>query len=255
MGGLMRNLDIRKPIVMSSAYKLIPNVYSLDKVGAGHDGVVYRYGDLVFKVLKYDISERKAKDLMTFEKATYFVHNLHLKRVAQPIDILLDSDGVYTGYVMKFFDDVTKDKESPYYQTTGEYQMRDLHHSIDELEEDVSSLSDQKVLIEDLNRGSYIYTRNHMIMCDMDKFRIIQSPSSARDLNKGSLNFFISKSLYYEMEKSGLFTKDELKQLIRWVKRSSNSRSFLEEIRKDCKSNPNYPIGEYAKEKGKLLVR
>ena len=101
----MKNFEVHKPVVMSNAYKLIPDVAALGKVGAGHDGIVYRYGDYVFKVLKYDIDVRKAKDLMTFEKATYFVNNLHLNRIAQPIDILLDSDGVYTGYVMRFFDD------------------------------------------------------------------------------------------------------------------------------------------------------
>ena len=252
---MMNNLVIHKPVVMCNSYKLIPDVSALDKIGAGHDGIVYRYDDLVFKVLKYDIDIRKTKDLMTFEKATYFVNNLHLNRIAQPIDTLLDSDGVYTGYVMKFFDDVTKDKNSPYYQTTGEFLMRDMLRSVNELEEDVSQLSSNKVFIDDLNRGSYIYTKDHMIMCDMDKFHVVQSSKNPSDHNRSALNFFISKSLYYEMEKSGLFTKNELKELIHWVKKSSNSIGYLKEIRRDCMSDPNYPIGEYAREKGKILVR
>lgn len=251
----MKNLEVRKPVVMSSVYKLIHNVHDLKKVGAGHDGVVYRYGDYVVKVLKYDIHERKAKDLMTFEKATYFVNHLHLNRVAQPVDILLDTDGVYTGYVMRYFDDVTKDPESPYYQTTGEFVMRDLLRSADELEVDVESLSQEKVLINDINRGSYIYTPNHLVMCDMDKFRVLSSGKFPSDQNRGALNFFLTKCLYYEMEKSGLFNKDERKKLIYWVKRSSNSRSYLNDLRRDCMSDPNYPIGEYAIEKGKMLVR
>ena len=251
---MMRNFVIHKPVVMCNSYKFIPDIAELDKIGAGHDGVIYRYEDFVIKVLKYDINFRKEKDLMTFEKATYIANNLNLRRIAQPIDTLLDSDGIYTGYVMKYFDDVTKDKTSPYYQTSGEFLMRDMHRSVDELEEDVHALSNKKVLINDLNRGSYIYTKDHMIMCDMDKFHIIHSLGSPEDLNRSALNFFISKSLYYEMDKSGAFTKDELKQLIHWVKKCSNSTRYLEEVRKDCMSDPNYPIGEYAREKGKMLV-
>ena len=91
----MKNLDIRMPIFMSNVSVKIPNVFELKRLGAGHDGVVYRYDDLVFKLLKYDIDLRKQKDLMTFEKAYYFMENLDLKRIAQPIDILFDSDGVY----------------------------------------------------------------------------------------------------------------------------------------------------------------
>lgn len=251
----MKHLNIYKPIFRSSNYKLIQDIYGLEKIGAGHDGIVYRYNNLVFKVLKYDIDKRKEKDLMTFEKATYFANNLNLTSITTPIDILLDSDGVYTGYVMRYFDDVTKNEKSPYYQKIGKFQMKYLQQSIDKLEKDVSILSDKKILIQDLNRGSYIYTKDHMIMCDMDKFRISSSSISVSNTNASYLNFFISKSLYYEMEKSREFSKDDLKKLICWVKRCSNSYTFLQELRKDCISDPNYPVGEYAKEKGKILIR
>lgn len=252
---MAEKLVIHEPIRMCNSYTLVPSLASLDKVGAGHDGIVYRYGDLVIKALKYDIDVRKTKGLMTFEKAAYFVNNLHLNRIAQPIDILLDSDGIYIGYVMRFFDDVTKDKDSPYYQTTGEFLMSDMYRSVNELEEDVHQLSSKRVFINDLNRGSYIYTKDHLIMCDMDKFSILHSSKNPTIHNINALSFFISKNLYYEMVTSGLFTKDELKQLIRWVKESSNSSSYLQDVRRDCLSDPNYPIGAYAREKGKMLVR
>ena len=38
----MKNFEVHKPVVMSNAYKLIPDVAALGKVGAGHDGIVYR---------------------------------------------------------------------------------------------------------------------------------------------------------------------------------------------------------------------
>ena len=251
----MKNLEFNKPIFMSSAYRRIPNYADLEKIGAGHDGIVYRYGDLVFKLLKYDIHERKAKDLMTFEKATYFIHNLRLNRITQPIDILLDSDGMYTGYVMRYFDDVTKDPTSPFYQAAGKIRMGTLDESVEALREDVKALSSAKVIMEDLNRGSYIYTADGLNMCDMDKFRVVQGNRVPSDLNKRNLNFFVAKALYYEMEKSGQFSKEELKQLLHWVKKSANSSNFLSVFSADCKSDPNYPMGEYAKEKGKMLIR
>ena len=75
-----------------------------------------------------------------------------------------------------------------------------MHRSVNELEEDVHQLSSNKVFIDDLNRGSYIYTKDHMIMCDMDKFHVVHGSKSPTDHNRSALNFFISKSLYYEME-------------------------------------------------------
>lgn len=250
----MKNLEFNRPIFMSSAYRKIPDYAELEKIGAGHDGIVYRYGDLVFKLLKYDIHERKAKDLMTFEKAHYFIENLMLSHITQPIDILLDADGMYTGYVMKYFDDVTRNPSASY-STPSSLPLGKLQESISFLDEDVRKLNSSHVIIQDINRGSYIYTDDGLNMCDMDKFRIIHSGRVPIDLNKRSLSFFIAKALYYQMEKSGEFTKEELKTLLQWVKKSANSSSFLSQLMNDCNHNSHYPMGEYAKEKGKMLVR
>lgn len=250
----MKNLDIRMPIFMSNVSVKIPNVFELKRLGAGHDGVVYRYDDLVFKLLKYDIDLRKQKDLMTFEKAYYFMENLDLKRIAQPIDVLFDSDGKYTGYVMRFLDDVTKDSHSPHYQVSGDFTLDQFSQSAQELEEDVSQLSSQKVMIQDLNRGSYIFTKDYLHMCDMDKFRI-SNRGGVSDHNRSCFYFFLAKALYFEMFKSGQFTSDELKTIRQWVRKSSNSTSFLKELLEDCHTNPTDTVSDYAKYLGKRYIR
>ena len=251
----MKDIEMQgNEVFLSRSYAYVPNVLSLPKIGAGHDGVVYQYGDLVFKILKYDIARRKERDLMTFEKATYFVNELKLKRITQPMDILLNSDGVYMGYVMGYLEDVRENpKTLP--STGNRFLMRDLHESLEDFEEDFAKLTEKKVMADDLNRGSYIITNNYLYMCDMDKFKVIHSPRTLRDLNAGRLNFFFSKGLYYEMEQSGLFSKDELKELMKWVKKSCNSREFIRTLKEDCLVDETYPISEYAKEKGKMLVR
>ena len=89
----------------------VSDVYKLQRAGSGHDGIVYKYKDLVLKILKYDAITRQKQGSMTYEKALYFMSELELKRITQPIDILFDVDGVYTGYAMKYLEDVSEEKD------------------------------------------------------------------------------------------------------------------------------------------------
>ena len=93
-------------VTIAGTSEVISNIYELEKIGAGHDGYVYRFNDRALKILKYDIKLRKEKRLMTFDKAIYFRNKLNLERIVHPIDILLDEDGIYTGYVMKYVDNL-----------------------------------------------------------------------------------------------------------------------------------------------------
>ena len=78
-----------KQLYLGNNFIPIPNVFKLDRVGAGHDGFVYRDDDVAYKVLKHDIDERKVRGLMSFEKARTF-STLDVKRFAKPIDVLID---------------------------------------------------------------------------------------------------------------------------------------------------------------------
>ena len=86
---IMAKFSQSKQVIFRSDLSVVPNIYDLPKLGAGHDGRVFRFNNKALKLLKYDISLRKEKDLMTFAKATYFLDELNLKRIVKPIDILL----------------------------------------------------------------------------------------------------------------------------------------------------------------------
>lgn len=225
----------------------------LCRIGAGHDGFVYKYSDeKVLKILKYDALAREGKGLMTYRKALRFV-KLSLTRITQPIDLVFDSDGVYVGYVMKYLHDVTLNSNDSNYRNLGSFVLNDLFRSTYDLERDVNDLSSNGILMEDLNPGSYIITDDYLHMCDMDKFRISDVASIYR-LNNNKLNFFISKWLYLQMYNSNEFTKEELKQLLKWVKCCSNSFTFLNSLEIDCLSDENYPVNEYAKDVAKRYL-
>ena len=249
---------VPKEIIFNDTLESIPNVYELERLGAGHDGMVFRYNDKALKILKYDINLRKERKLMTFEKALYFKNNLNLKRIEKPRDILLDSVGVYTGYVMNFLDDITLDskKGSPIYKQVGDFSCGDLIYVASELEEDFNELTKNRVLAKDINRGSYIFPADFLHLCDMDKYDILSNKSlGADDLNKRALHFTIAKLLYYEMQKTGNFDKLELKQLSNWVKKCSNSRTFLHELDMEARaSDYSCPIGEFSKQKVKKII-
>ena len=235
---------------------IIPNIYSLKRLGAGHDGIVFRYGDLALKLLKYDINKRKEKDLMTFSKVNYFLETLDLKRVVAPIDILLDTDGIFAGYVMECIEDVTKDHKDPSYKPPGEFSCLDLAYAIAELEEDFSNLTEARVRAEDINRGSYIISTDFLHVCDMDKFHRLSSTSKGTaDLNLRTLNFAIAKFLYFLMVRTEFYRKEHNKTLNNWVKKSSNSRTFLKELSVEIGSSSSTQIAEYVDYKVKKLTR
>lgn len=252
-----RERKIREPfpVIFRNNLEIVPNIYDLEKVGAGHDGIVFRLGDKVLKVLKYNIEDRKEKGLMTFEKAVFFQDEFDFNRIIQPKDVLLNEDGIYTGYVMDYLEDVTTDKmkDSPVYKQPGDFTCGDLIQSVNDLGEDFNDMTKKKVVAKDLNRGSYIYTADFMHLCDMDKF--LMNCYGAEDFNKKALNFAIAKHLYYEMLKTDTFDKQQLRQLSNWIKESSNSRTFIQKLTTEIGHEYTTPIKEYAKEKVKTIIR
>lgn len=246
------------PVRLVDLKMTIPNIYELEKIGAGHDGVVFRYGDFALKLLKYDILERKEKNLMSYDKANYFSENLHLERIITPIDTMLDADGVYTGYVMNYIDDVSskQKKNTPDYKEPGMFKIWDLLYAIAELEKDFSCMTKNHVMAKDINRGSYLYSSSFMHICDTDKYIISKNQSSdVYNQNISTLNFTIAKFLFYEMQKSKNYDKNKLKILSNWVKKACNSRTFLMDLYKEISVDSQIPISEYADYKVKQLTK
>ncbi len=242
-----------KPVILRSNLKVILNIYDLEKVGAGHDGYVYRLGNLCLKLLKHGLDGRKEKGLITFDKAIYFQDNLDLKRIITPCDVLLDSDGVYTGYVMRYITDVTKDSNSPYHCESGDFTCRDLVSASTDLQMDFEELTKKKVLVKDINRGSYIYSYDFLHLCDTDKY--IYGINNTYEGNIQALNFVIAKFLYNEMLKRGNIQKNELKLLSEWVKKCCNTHVFVPTLIKEVEHEDKMPIKEYADYKLKRILK
>lgn len=72
--------------------------------------------------------------------------------------------------------------------------------------------------------------------------------------NQKALNFTISKFLYYEMLKNKDTTKEELKTLLTWVKKSSNNLDFLKQLIQELKPSKESSITEYVEYKRKRII-
>ena len=241
---------MEKTIFFRNSLTTIQNIYDLERLGAGHDGFVFRFEDKALKLLKYDFQQRKEKGLMTFEKANYFQQELQLKRITQPVDVLLDIDGNYAGYAMDFLYDVIKSEE----KNIGDFTCEELVISSRELEEDFNLMTKKGVKAKDINRGSYIISSDFLHLCDMDKYEMFLQPHKIEDLNKSALNFAIAKILYYEILKLTNVDNQERKKLLNWVKRNSNSRNFINYIESEIGNEKQTPISEYAKHLSKQLI-
>lgn len=250
----MKTTRESKSVILRSDLELIPNIYQLQKLGAGHDGEIYKYKNLVLKLLKYDVQIRKSKGLMTFEKTIYFQEELCLRRITKPIDILLDNDGIYVGYVMNYLEDLSNSKlnTKSVRKTIGDYTLEELICVISDLIVDFETLSNKKVVGRDINRGSFILTEDFLHLCDMDKYQ--NAASNARDLNKRNLNFVISKLLYFEMMNFDFVDKMERRKLIEWIKCCCNDSDFIFSLLKEITNDNSVNIHDYAVKKAKKLL-
>lgn len=240
------NYWVPSDVWLASDLSQVSGVRDLPKLGCGHDGAVFKYGDdKALKLLKYGIEGRKDKSLMTFEKCLYFVDELNgLKRIVTPCDILLDSSGVYTGYVMHLLDDVTLDskKGTAYYKKIGDFTCGDLALAVNELAEDFNLLSKKRVVAADLNRGSMIITRRFLELCDTDKYEIsCKDLSKIENENANSNRYVIARFLGDEMIKMGASNKE----VSRWVKTFTNDVYAFDRLNKELNMiGDNCPIEE-----------
>ncbi len=246
-----------KMVRLAESRIVIPNIHDLEKIGAGHDGAVYRYGDLAIKLLKYEIPERNEKNLMTYKKVNYFCENVSCKRIIMPIDSLFDENGIHAGYAMQYIDNVASEKKkgTEEYKAPGDFELIQLIYAMAYLEEDFEELTKNKVRVEDINRGSYIYNHEFLHLCDTDKFIIAENRTNVEDLNYNKLNFSIAKFLIYEMQKSEYYSKEYEKILSKWVRAVCGDRSFFKKLNDEFGTDLHQPIKEFADYKIKKLVK
>ena len=223
-----------KSIILDSSHEVIPNIHVLEKLGAGHDGIVFRYGDKALKLLKYDVTLRRKKGLMTYDKAIAFSDNLDLRRITNPINS-------------------PKKEGTSLYKKPTEFTCSDLFDSMLELALDFENLTDNKILVSDVNRGSYIYTDDFLHLCDMDKYQIYSAGDLASK-NNTTFNFVISKMLFFMMQYDNEFSSQERKQLSAWVKNCSNSPEFLSTLLEEVYKKRDESIGEFVNVKVKKIL-
>lgn len=240
----------RKKLFTGANFKEIPDVFSLERVGAGHDGFVYRDGDIAYKVLKHGIDGRKEKGLMSFDKAMNF-QTLEVNRIIKPNDVLIDEDGVYAGYVMRYYEDLAKkDDDGSVKKKIGDFTGEDFLVSVSELSDDVSELTRRGIVIKDINRGSYIISSDFLHICDMDKYYL--NRGQALRFNWSQLNFIVAKLMYFEkMEREGYFRDNEFaneinKRMNKWVSKCSNSSNFIHTLEKELGGSAlDSPLSEF----------
>lgn len=233
----------------------IKDVFKLEKIGAGHDGYVFRFNEYAIKILKNNIDLQKDRNLMTLDKALDFIRLLEVRRTAKPIDVVWNEDGIFRGYVMQYFEDVSKTKNVLRRKDTGSFLCGELLDSVYELYDDFSNFSKNGVLVSDLNRGSYIYSYDYIHLCDMDKFKILNlSQNVIREKNLVSFNFYIAKLLYLEMLKTGDCSKKELKKLSIWVKKCSNGQNFIKVLENDIGHSLDLQIRDFVNSQKKKIL-
>ena len=87
--------------------------------------------------------------------------SLDLKNFYQIIDLLYDSNHVYSGYLMKLYQSIDKD-----ILTDKEY----LVESVNNIYDSISCLTRNNILVSDLHRNNLILTSDGIIMLDCDDF-------------------------------------------------------------------------------------
>lgn len=241
---------IKKTVIFANDFSVIDDLHALEKVGAGHDGIIYRYGDDAIKELKYDIETRKKLGLMTFEKLQFFINwSKEFKRLVFPVDILLDEDGVYCAYVMDFIEQVDLEKY-PLVKTSIETFLTSIH----ELYEDFEILNKMSTVAKDINMGSYLYSRDFIHICDLDKYVVFPKSQNVTLKNREVYNYIIAKFLYFLMYDKEL-GKENLRKLNIWVKECSQTGNFLNKITNNLLSNSYDNLGEYTTNLKRTLLK
>ena len=247
---------MKKAVIFNNGNIYIDNIFELEKIGSGHDGIVFRLNNLALKLLKYDIASRKDKSLMTYDKAIAFMNQLNVKRTAKPLECMFDEDGIFCGIVMNYIFDVTKSTDLSIRKDSGDFTCSELMECVYDLYDDFSSFTENRILVEDLNRGSYIYSYNYVHLCDMDKFKILNTSSSnIHDNNLNKFNFYIAKLLYFEMIKNKSLSEVDLRQLSKWVRKVSNGRNFILELEKSIGTSYDTKIGDFSESICKKILK
>lgn len=206
----------------------IDNVHALEKLGAGHDGIVYAYDDLALKIFK-------SEKILAYKSALAF-SDLTLKKVVGPCGIIFDDNGAYCGYIMKKINKVSDDV------SLDAFKPEQMVHSIVDLKSDFMGLSSKGIVAEDINNGSFLIDEDSFLhLCDVDKYVFSNSSVSAR--NKQRLHYAISRFMVSHMPS----LSDSQKAT--YVRKSTTDPEYLRSLEMILDGSNNYgSVGEFVKD-------
>ena len=144
-------------------------------IGQGYTGNVYQYGDNALKI--FDTEE----SIIDEETARYLT-NIRTSRILLPKKLVYYKDK-FKGYTMKLVSTKPKSKN------LISISKNDLLDNIEMLEEDVSLLSNKRVLLNGMSPDNTIYNGN-LYITDPSKYSILDSMDYDNIQNLDILNKF-----------------------------------------------------------------
>ena len=134
----------------------------LDYLGSGMEGMVYRYYDEAIKVYKTDCS-KYILDVDTASRLSL----IETSRILLPRRIVYSpEDGSFLGYTTKY---IEKGPKSDVFRKN----VNRFCDELDVLRDDITLLSNDKVLLEDLIIGNTVFNNGSIFLIDPGSYRFI----------------------------------------------------------------------------------
>ena len=157
-------------------------------VNKGYEGKVYVYKK---EAIKFYSNELKYRKKLT-EREVLRLRKIPTKRILLPVNPIYDEWNDFMGYSTEFKIEAPKDR-------MGLLSISNLKEQLIELKEDIKTLSENHVRMDDLNLGSLLMTQSGFYLCDPGAYRI-DNVSDSKILEKANIedvNYFFSQLVFY----------------------------------------------------------
>ena len=220
---LYKNID--KMLYDEDGHKILINL-NRGIIGYGLYGVVYQLG--TDKCLKYI-----SNDSYSHPEIIKEIMNMDLNNFYKIYKILYDNDNYFSGYIMKYYENIELDILS----SQVDYTLSNFYN----LTKDIEKISNKFILLKDMHSENIILDKDKIIVIDIDNS--IFSLNSNIYLNNIISLYNLFKNLYIDqINKYHKHTLDELSVIKRLFTYRSNYNIY------DELKNYKYPI-DYIKKK------
>ena len=166
-------------------------------VNKGYEGKVYVYKKEAIKLYSEELKYRKKLT----ENEVLRLRKIPTKRILLPVNPIYDEWNDFMGYSTEFKIEAPKER-------IGLLQISTLKDQLEELKEDIKTLSESHVRMDDLNLGSLLMTQSGFYLCDPGAYRIDNNSDSEilEKANTEDVNYFFAQLVFYNCLK---LTKNE----------------------------------------------